>query len=147
MTALTQQTATLNALIDADTAEVMSWRRTYPGLPCHVREVRRFVAALFADHPAMDDVVSTAAELFNNAIQHTRSKLPGGHLILEVRRWPGCCATLAVTDQGGPDEPRTRELTSDRENGRGLAILSALTTSWGWHGDVRGRTVTAIFLG
>jgi serine/threonine-protein kinase RsbW len=92
-------------------------------------------------------LVSTAAELFNNAIQHTRSKLPRGHLILEVRRWPGCCATLAVTDQGGPGEPYPRELTDDGENGRGLAILNALTTCWGWHGDVRGRTVTAIFLG
>ncbi|GAA4631385.1 hypothetical protein GCM10023196_060630 [Actinoallomurus vinaceus] len=38
-------------------------------------------------------------------------------------------------------------LTDDGENGRGLAILNALTTCWGWHGDVRGRTVTAIFLG
>jgi serine/threonine-protein kinase RsbW len=147
MAVLTRQTVTPNALIDADTAEVMSWRRGYPGRPGHVREVRRFVAALLADHPRVDDVVSTAAELFNNAIQHTRSRLPGGHLTLEVRRWPGCCVTLAVTDQGGPGEPRVRELTGDRENGRGLAILSALTTSWGWHGDVRGRTVTAIFLG
>ncbi len=147
MTMLTSQVAALNALLDVDTAEIMSWRRFYPGLACHVREARRFVTTLFTDHPQGDDVVSVAAELFNNAIQHTRSQLPGGRLILEVRRWPGRCATLAVTDQGGPGEPRARALSGDQESGRGLAILGALTTSWGWHGDVRGRTVTAIFLG
>ena len=141
-----QQVVLIDVPLDVDTGEIMSWRRVYPGLACHVQEARRFVTTLFADDPQGDDVVSVAAELFNNAIQHTRSQLPGGRLVLEVRRWPGRCATLAVTDQGGPGEPRARDLSGDQESGRGLAILSALTTSWGWHGDVRGRTVTAIFL-
>lgn len=146
MTVLTGP-AEVGVPLEPDTAEIMSWRRTYAGRADQAREVRRFVGTLLADLPNVDDVIAAAAELFGNAIGHTRSGLPGGHLTLEVRRWPGCGVTLSVTDQGGPGEPRAREPTDDLESGRGLTMLSAFATAWGWHGDVRGRTVTAIFLG
>ena len=112
--------------------------------------LRRFLTCLLDDFSRLDDVVIAACEMFDNSIQHTRSKLPGGEVTVEVRRWPGCCVTLSVTDQGGPGEPRVRQLTADRlldEHGRGLSMLDTVTSCWGWHGDVRGRSVTAIILG
>ena len=133
--------------LDADTVEIMLWRREYPARAEQARELRRFVSCLLDGFPRLDDVVTAAMELFANALQHSDSRLPGGRIGLEVRRWPGCCVTLAVTDQGGLNGPRVCELTQDGEHGRGLAILNAVTTCWGWHGDVRGRTVTALFLG
>ena len=30
-------------------------------------------------------------------------------------------------------------------NGRGLHVIAATTTWWGWCGDASGRTVTALF--
>ena len=129
-----------------DTTEVQFWRRSYPARPEQARELRRFLACLLADFPNLDDVISAAAEMYDNGIQHTLSKQPGGVIRVEVRRWPSHCVTVALTDQGGPNEPRPREADENDEHGRGLAILNATTTYWGWHGDMRGRTVTAIFL-
>jgi hypothetical protein len=33
------------------------------------------------------------------------------------------------------------------EGGRGLRTISLTAESWGWHGNDRGRTVTAVFAG
>jgi anti-sigma regulatory factor (Ser/Thr protein kinase) len=131
---------------DASAAEIMSWRREYLAQAGQARELRRFVGCLLDGFPRLDDVVSVVVEMFDNAIQHSDSRLPGGRVTLEIRRWPGCCVTVAVADQGGPGAPCRQRFTDDLEHGRGLTILSALTTRWGWHGDTRGRTVTALFL-
>jgi anti-sigma regulatory factor (Ser/Thr protein kinase) len=132
---------------DTGAAEIMCWRRDYPGQAVQARELRRFVGCLLAGFPGLEEVVAAAAEMFGNAVRHSYSGLPGGKVTAEVRRWPGYYVTLALTDQGGPNEPRSCPLTDDAESGRGLAILSAVTTCWSWHGDARARTVTAIFLG
>ncbi|MDX6430128.1 MAG: serine/threonine-protein kinase RsbW [Streptosporangiaceae bacterium] len=135
---------------DDSTAEIMNWRRTYPGHPDQARRIRHFVACLLADLADLDDIVNVTAELVANALRHTRSGQPGGHLTIEIRRWPGHCITLAVTDQGGPRVPRVPQPVDDdllAERGRGLMIVDATATSWGWTGDTQGRTITALFLG
>lgn len=135
---------------DDSTAEIMNWRRTYPGHSDQAPKIRHFVGCLLADLPHLHDIVNATGELVANALRHTRSGQPGGHLTIEIRRWPGHCVTLAVTDQGGPHVPRKPEPTEDgllQEHGRGLLILDATTTNWGWHGDTRSRTVTALFVG
>ncbi|MDB4873200.1 MAG: putative anti-sigma regulatory factor, serine/threonine protein kinase [Gemmatimonadales bacterium] len=135
---------------DDNTAEIMTWRRVYPGHPDQAPKIRHFVACLLTDFPFVDDIVNATAELVANALRHTRSGKPGGHLTIEVRRWPGCCVTLAVTDQGSPDAPHVPQRANDdlfEETGRGLMILDAISSCWGWHGDTRGRTVTALFIG
>jgi anti-sigma regulatory factor (Ser/Thr protein kinase) len=38
------------------------------------------------------------------------------------------------------------DLDSLTEGGRGFPIINELTSSWGWNGDVNGRTVTVIFI-
>lgn len=136
--------------IEGDTAEIMTWRRVYSGHPEQAPKVRHFIACLLADFPGVDDIVNAAAELVANALIHTRSGKPGGHLTIEVRRWTHCCVSLAVTDQGSPGQPHVPERADDghfEETGRGLMILDATSTCWGWTGDTRGRTVTALFIG
>lgn len=39
-----------------------------------------------------------------------------------------------VTDQGGPGEPRLRDLAELAEGGRGLLTVDALAATWSWTG-------------
>lgn len=50
-----------------------------------------------------------------------------------------------VTDQGGPGEPRLRDLAELAEGGRGLLTVDALAATWSWTGTPQGRTVRATF--
>ena len=51
--------------IDAGAAEIMSWRRTYPGRADQACELRRLVSCLLTDFPDLDEVVMAAAEIFD----------------------------------------------------------------------------------
>jgi serine/threonine-protein kinase RsbW len=129
--------------------DAMCWRRTFPGRTDQARPIRQFTAFLVADVPCADDAVHAAAEFFCNAIQHSRSGEPGGIVTMEVRRWCGDSAAIMVTDQGGPDEPRSRPAGETAagldEHGRGLQTVAATAKYWGWWGNNRSRTVLAIF--
>lgn len=128
----------------------MYWRRSFPGRTGQVRAARAFAACLLADFPPLDDVLLVLDELAVNALRHTRSGLPGGRFIVEVRR--DCTGvTVSVTDQGGPTDPRVRRVTdasdpsSLAESGRGLLTVEALATAWSWTGTRASRTVHAAF--
>jgi hypothetical protein len=49
--------------LDADTAEIMSWRRIYPGRAERAGELRRLVSCSLADFPGLDEVVMAAAAM------------------------------------------------------------------------------------
>jgi serine/threonine-protein kinase RsbW len=121
----------------------MVWRRAFRGVREQARAAREFVRVLLADVAVVDDAVQVAGELVANAVVHTRSGRPGGLYVLEVCRWRGG-ASVAVTDQGGPGEPRL-VTTQPAEHGNGMRAVAALASWWGWYGDPRGRTVTAVF--
>jgi serine/threonine-protein kinase RsbW len=116
------------------------WRRLFRGQQSEVRQLRRWLAALFPDSPERDDLTSVAVELATNAIQHTASG-HGGWFTVELA-CHGHVAWIAVTDEGGPGVP---EPSADpvSESGRGLVIVQALAQSCGVRGDSRGRTVWA----
>ncbi|RAY15982.1 ATP-binding protein [Actinomadura craniellae] len=133
----------------------MCWRRAFAGRPAEARRARDFVGFLMAGFARADDMVLAAGELVANVLQHTRSGLPGGLFVVEVRRWRGGAA-LTVIDQGGDGEPRSRppcdgfdgsvdELCALAESGRGLLTISATASWWDWCGGPAGRTVTAVF--
>jgi anti-sigma regulatory factor (Ser/Thr protein kinase) len=139
----------------ADAKEVLVWRRTFPGQPDQVARLRHFVGFLLADLPNVNEIIEVTAELANNALTHSDSRQPNGRITAEIRRWPGSCASVAVTDDGGPNEPTLRDTPEPRdmndldvlgEGGRGLPIITAYSTWWGWEGGLGGRTVTAFFL-
>jgi len=129
----------------AEPAPPMYWRRTFPGSPDQARAVRAFAGPLLAGCPAYDDVLLALDELVVNALRHTKSGQAGGHFVVEVHR--ADTITVRVTDEGGPAEPAARDADTLEESGRGLRTVSLLAQSWGWHGNDRGRAVTAVFPG
>lgn len=134
--------------VQAQLVPEMCWRRSFPGLTRMAGEARGFTRWLLGGHPRLDDALVAVSELFANAARHTRSGLPGGLVVVEVRR---CVqgVTVTVTDQGGPEEPVVRTFDESsgclREGGRGLLTVAAYASRWCWHGDVHGRMVTAFF--
>jgi serine/threonine-protein kinase RsbW len=136
----------------ARTREVLLWHRIFPGRPDQAARLRHFVGFLLADLPNINEIIDVTAELANNALIHSDSGKPGGRLTAEVRRWPGSCASIAIIDDGGPNEPSFRQpsdatdLDDLTESGRGLSIVTGFSSWWGWEGGAAGRTVTAFFL-
>ncbi|HZE34224.1 MAG TPA: ATP-binding protein [Actinoallomurus sp.] len=124
---------------------VLIWRRSFPGSAEQVRQAREFAGFLLADLPRVDDAILVVSEFAANALRHTASSRPGGHFLLEVRRWRDG-ASVALTDEGSHKVPRVPEPDDLSECGRGLQTVRALATEWHWTGDRRGRTFTAAFL-
>ncbi|WP_194894069.1 ATP-binding protein [Catenulispora pinisilvae] len=124
------------------------WSRSFPGLASCLAEVRQFTQMVLGDAPGAELVVLAVSELAGNAIVHTASGAPGGqfvvHLAAFADRWQ-----VRVDDQGSPIEPHVVVGTSeenadwDSESGRGLAMVSAISRSWGVRGDRCARAVWA----
>ncbi len=125
-------------------APALRWRRTFPGRPEQASVVRRFVEILLHGCPLVDEVLLVVDELVVNALRHTGSGRRGGSLVVEVLRRRAEVVVM-VTDQGCPTEPAPTDADELAESGRGLRTVSMLATSWGWHGNADGRTVTAVF--
>jgi anti-sigma regulatory factor (Ser/Thr protein kinase) len=105
-----------------------------PGRPKAAAAARSFAAKALADYPAADDAVLCLDEMVVNAVQHSRSGLPGG--TLEVRLTVTAASVLAeVVDDGPLGVPAAVSHESFAERGRGLAIVEALTRAWGSAGN------------
>ncbi|MBV9094061.1 MAG: ATP-binding protein [Streptosporangiaceae bacterium] len=120
-------------------------RRTFPGTPASVREARRFVAEFLVGCPAREMLTICASELSANAVAHTASG-NGGVFTVEVDRPRDGVARVAVTDDGGPSVPMARHDPGSgllAEGGRGLALVAACTSRWGYIDAYPGRTVWA----
>jgi anti-sigma regulatory factor (Ser/Thr protein kinase) len=124
------------------------------------------VAELLAGCPAREVLITCVSELCANAITHTDSG-NGGVFIVEVHLPRPGMARIAVTDEGGPSLPAAARLDVPAagrldvpaagrldvpaagcldlmaEGGRGLAIVAACTSRWGYADAYPGRTVWA----
>jgi Histidine kinase-like ATPase domain/AefR-like transcriptional repressor, C-terminal domain len=118
------------------------WARTYRGTPASVPEARRFVGELLAGCPARETLMTCVSELCANAITHTASGR-GGVFTVEVDCPRNGVARVAVTDDGGPSVPAAGRLDLMAEGGRGLAMVAACTTRWGFCEAYPGRTIWA----
>jgi serine/threonine-protein kinase RsbW len=116
--------------------------RTFWGTPASVPEARRFVAELLAGCPAREVLMTCVSELCANAITHTDSG-NGGVFIVEVHLPRPGVARIAVTDEGGLSLPAAGRLDLMAEGGRGLAMVAACTSRWGYADAYPGRTVWA----
>ena len=118
------------------------WSRSFRGTPASVSQARRFVAGVLAGCPARDTLMTCVSELCANAISHTASG-HGGVFIVEVDARRNGVARIAVTDEGADGVPVPGSLDPMAEGGRGLAMVAACTTRWGFADAYPGRTVWA----
>ena len=107
---------------------------TLPGRPESAAAARSFAAKALAGSPAADEAITALNELVTNAVQHSRSGLPGGSL--EVRLTITAASVLAeVVDEGPLGPPPSVSRDTFAERGRGLALVEALTRAWGAAGN------------
>jgi serine/threonine-protein kinase RsbW len=105
---------------------------TLPGRSEAARAAREFTAACLPGCPAADDAVLCVDELVVNAIQHSRSGLPGGTVTIRVAVTPGKGLRVEVEDAGplasgsAPAEPDALD-----EHGRGLVLVVSLADVFG----------------
>ena len=85
---------------------------------------------------------SADRELVTTAIAHTASG-NGGVFTVEVDCPRDGVARVAVTDDGGASVPAPGALDLMAEGGRGLAMVAACTSRWGFTDACPGRTVWA----
>ncbi|MFI6534756.1 ATP-binding protein [Nonomuraea sp. NPDC050547] len=116
--------------------------RHFLGSAPSVTEARRFVTALLGRSPMAQTAELIVSELATNAIHHTASGRFGGRFIVTVQAQPKR-AWLAVVDEGGLSTPKCFRPSPEGEGGRGLFLVSELSTDWGIWGDENGRTVWA----
>lgn len=108
-------------------------------VPARISDVRRIVSARLR-HWRLDDLVDPAAlgvtELLANVHRHARpSKQCTVELCLLLDQ-----LTVSVHDED-PRLPRIRTAGSWETCGRGLALIAALSESWGMRPDGRGKVV------
>lgn len=116
--------------------------RTYRGVSASVPEARRFVGELLAGCPARETLMTCVSEFCANAIAHTASGR-GGVFTVEVDCSRDGIARVAVTDDGGASVPAAGSLNLMAEGGRGLAMVAACTSRWGFAEAYPGRIVWA----
>lgn len=116
-------------------------RRSFPGEPRQVSEMRNWLKSFLPEFPAREDVLYVASELATNAIKHTRTG-QGGWFNVEIVVRGGEGIRMAITDAGGLTTPRIVD-EPDCEHGRGLRLVRALSASDGYSGDESGCLVWA----
>lgn len=122
---------------------------TLPGVLRSVGCARGFVRdAVLArsrrDDPVLDDMVTVASETVANAIKHTASGLEGGEVRV-VLRDVGGVYRLEVGDDGAAGaRPHVKDEVG-AETGRGMRIVAALASRWGFRADGHRTVVWAEF--
>ena len=112
-----------------------------------VAGARRAARSWLSSNDAGDDVVERTvlivSELVTNAITHGRSAWA---LALG---WTARGGVLVLVSDSGTGQPAVQAPAGDATSGRGLAVVQALSETWGWHptGDVAGKVVWAEVVG
>jgi anti-sigma regulatory factor (Ser/Thr protein kinase) len=108
-----------------------------PATARSVTEARRFVLTALA-HWRLDAIADTAAlltsEVVTNAVLHARTPLD-----LVVQRLRNGIS-VEVSDRS-PKQPRVRTATAESTNGRGIALLEQLASTWAVTTHRTGKTV------
>ena len=108
-----------------------------PARPSSPAQARRFVADVLRQHGVngvTGDCMLLTSELVTNALLYARSAVD-----LTVRFGPGL-VHVAVGDES-PLPPVPRSAGVEAESGRGLALVEAISTSWGVEAAGRGKQV------
>jgi anti-sigma regulatory factor (Ser/Thr protein kinase) len=121
--------------------------RVFRAEPEQAHDARHWVADFIGEHPCRDDAIEVVGELFNNAIKHG-SPAPDATVTVFVRCLPTSRIYVSVTDQGRVDAtaPAARHAGVDALDGRGLAIVEALSARWGSRPQGSGTRVFALII-
>ncbi|MFC0040836.1 ATP-binding protein [Actinomadura rayongensis] len=115
---------------------------TLPGERCSAARARAFLRDLLPpDDPVLDDLLTVGSETVGNAVAHTASGRPGGRVTVALTA-TARGYRLEVGDDGadgarphvrpGSDEDLVDDPLAGAENGRGMRIVAALTSAWGY---------------
>jgi serine/threonine-protein kinase RsbW len=89
------------------------------------------------DRERLDDAALVLSELVGNAVRHAT----GSTMEVRLRR-TGDVLRIAVHDRS-PAHPAPRDAAADDESGRGMLIIDALSSRWGWEPRADGKVVWA----
>ncbi len=109
-----------------------------PG-PSAVPAARRLVVAILREwrvplsEVALGELELCASEIIANALVHTRERC------VVTIHWCGARVRVEVADRGGELEDRERD--EGATSGRGLLLVEALASAWGWYPTTEGKVV------
>lgn len=117
---------------------VMQWQSRPPAsaLPFVREQLARVLADWGLAAEAGEPTRLVVTELVTNAMEHARAPIQ-----LTVR-FPGECVRVEVHDAAS-EPPRRQPEDPWEERGRGLQLVEALSSRWGWNTDAAGKTVWA----
>ncbi|WP_157515838.1 ATP-binding protein [Nocardiopsis trehalosi] len=136
---------------NADGPRIATGCYRLPGAAASAGAARRFTTAVLGrTHPVLDDAHLVVTELVANAVEHTRSGLPGGDVDVAIDVRVGS-VRIGVTDAGrlpaaGTPAVSGSACASVLEGGRGLFLVESFAHTWGFTchpGPERGCTVWA----
>jgi anti-sigma regulatory factor (Ser/Thr protein kinase) len=122
-----------------------TWSVVVPHHPRGARVARHRLASALAGlvtAQRIADAAAIAAELVGNAVRHA-APLPGGCIRVAWRLLAGGQLIIRVCDGGSSDAPTLRSAGPEAMDGRGLAIVSALSDRWGVDRDSFSQCVWA----
>jgi hypothetical protein len=110
--------------------------RVLPGRPESARAAREFTADCLPGCPLVYEAMVCVDELVANAVQHSRSGLPGGTITVRVTTRPGDWLRVDVEDAGPMLRLVPRQAAPDdagqlAEHGRGLVLVDVLADASG----------------
>jgi len=117
---------------------------TLPSTPYSVQMARFYVRAALGYHDLSDyaeNIELVTSELVTNAIAHASTRA----INLELIRLEGPGAIAVIVTDSSPLPPVKLDPTKDAQHGRGLHIVEALSTQWGWTPQGPGKAVFAVF--
>ena len=85
-------------------------------------------------HEDLDTITLLVTELLSNALRH------GGSPAICSVDWKSCRVRVEVCD-ANPTAPEVLESAPDSIGGRGMKLVDALSSSWGWHPNDDGKCV------
>ena len=119
------------------------WHLTCPGEAREVGRVRRWTRDVLRGYPCADEAELIASELSTNAITHTLSGQEHG-LFTVMLIWTPGIFVMAVSDSGATGIPCARQADDEATNGRGLALVQALSHGMNVISTSTGRTVRVV---
>jgi anti-sigma regulatory factor (Ser/Thr protein kinase) len=119
---------------------VMMVRHEVTGASAVRRELALDLDLHGLDEDTIDAVTLVASELVGNAVRHAGIAADGE---LDIAWTIGPHDVMISVEDPSPLLPVRRNAAPDAPNGRGLAIVDALTSAWGVEPTKRGKRVWA----